>query len=81
MRKAQMLGKSAASNTIKMLKKLYGQPIVGIADVVAWTGYTRQGAYKVIERLEKLGILKPLNSPSGYGQRYIYQEYYELFNN
>lgn len=80
MRKCQKLGKRAAEVSIEVVRKLYGLPIVGIADIVEWTGYSRPGAYSVIERLVKLGILVPLKDEETYGQKYIYKAYVEIFN-
>ncbi|HEX5797797.1 MAG TPA: hypothetical protein VFX79_00430, partial [Candidatus Saccharimonadales bacterium] len=54
------------------------QPIVSVSDIQAWTGFSRQGSYNAIERLESLGILEPLKSAT-YGQKYIYKEYYDIF--
>ena len=59
--------------------KLFGQPIIGVSEMIKWTGYTAPGAYKVIERLKDLNILEPLGD-SEYGQKYIYADYYELFD-
>ena len=44
-----------------------------------WTGFTPQGAYNVIERLTDLEILEPLGD-ADYGQKYIYADYYEIFD-
>lgn len=77
--KAQQLGKQSASLTIDLIRKLFGQPIVGVAEIMKWTKYTSQGAYNVIERLVSLGILEPLGSVD-YGQKYVYADYYELFD-
>ncbi|HSW91665.1 MAG TPA: Fic family protein [Candidatus Saccharimonadales bacterium] len=79
MRKAQGLGKVAAPTTVAVLRKLYGLPTVGIADIVQWTGFSRQGAYNVIERLVGLGILVPRNENGKYGQKYVYKQYLDLF--
>ena len=80
MRKCQKLGKRAAEVSIEVMRKLYGLPIVGIADIVEWTGYSRPGAYSVIERLVDLGILVPLKDEETYGQKYVYKAYVEIFN-
>lgn len=79
MRKVQGLGKVAAPTAIEVLRKLYGLPTVGIADIVKWTGFTRQGAYKVIERLIDLGILVPRDQNEKYGQKFVYKRYVNLF--
>lgn len=82
MRKVQQLGKPAAATGVEVLKKLYAQPIVSVGDITDWTKYTRQGSYKVIDRLIGLDILRPLplKSASKYAQKYIYWEYFNLFS-
>lgn len=77
--KIQKLGKKSADSTLEIIRKLFGQPIVGVAEIAKWTGFSLQGAYKVIERLRKLKILEPLGD-SNYGQKYIYADYYEIFD-
>lgn len=77
--KMQKLGAKSAASTLDIVRKLFGQPIVGVAEIIKWTGFTAPGAYKVIERLEMLGILEPLGDAI-YGQKYIYADYYELFD-
>lgn len=77
--KMQTLGKKSAASTLDVIRKLFGQPIIGVAEMMKWTGFTKQGAYNVIERLIKLGVLEPLG-PAEYGQKYIYADYYEIFD-
>lgn len=77
--KVQELGAQTASITSKVVRHLFGQPIVGVAEVVKWSGYSRQGAYNMIERLMELKILEPFGD-ANYGQKYIYADYYELFD-
>lgn len=77
--KVQKLGKKSAESTLEIIRKLFGQPIVGIAEIVAWTGFSPQGAYKVIERLKKLNILESLGD-ANYAQKYVYADYYEIFD-
>ncbi len=79
MRKAHALGKVSAATTVEVLRNLYRLPTVGVADIVSWTKFTRPGAYKVIERLEKLKILEPLKEPDTYGQKYVYRRYVDIF--
>lgn len=79
MRKVQQLGRASAPMTVEVLRNLYRLPTVGIADVVKWTGYTRQGAYKVIERLVEMEILFPTKDEDTYGQKYTYRDYVGLF--
>ena len=77
--KMQKLGKKSAESTLEIVRKLFGQPIVGVAEIIKWTGFTPQGAYNVIERLKALKILEPLGD-ADYGQKYIYADYYEIFD-
>lgn len=77
--KVQTLGKKSAESTFPIIRKLFSQPIIGVAEIVKWTGFSPQGSYKVIERLVKLGILESLGN-ADYGQKYIYADYYELFD-
>lgn len=79
MRKIQQLGKAAAPKTLAMLRLLYRMPTVGVADVIRETGYSRQGAYNMIERLIDMDILVPTKSDSEYGQKYAYKDYLDLF--
>lgn len=77
--KMQKLGKKSAESTLEIVRKLFSQPIVGVAEIIKWTGFSKQGAYNMIERLLKLGILEPLGD-AVYDQKYIYADYYEIFD-
>ena len=77
--KAQSLGKRSAGLTLDLIRKLFSQPIVGIAEIMKWTGYSAQGSYNVIDRLVEIGILEPLGS-ADYAQKYVYADYYEIFD-
>lgn len=77
--KMQKLGKKSAESTLEIVRKLFSQPIVGVAEIIKWTGFTAPGAYNVIERLKDLKILEPLDD-ADYGQKYVYAGYYEIFD-
>lgn len=77
--KVQQLGKVAAPKTLDMLKLLYRMPVIGVADVIKETGYSRQGAYNMIERLMKMKILYACDDTAEYGQKYEYRDYLNLF--
>jgi len=79
MRKVQALGKVSTPSTMKVLRNLYSLPTIGVADIVKWTGFTRPGAYKVIERLIELEILKSRTDKVKYGQKFDYDRYTSLF--
>jgi Fic family protein len=77
--KMQKLGKKSAASTLEIVRNLFSQPIIGVAEIMKWTKFTAPGAYNVIERLKNLGILEPLGD-ADYDQKYIYADYYEIFD-
>lgn len=79
--KIQKLGKRASESATMVMTKLYGQPIVNVATVQEWTGFTRKGAMTVIERFMQMGILSQKDKDIKYGQSYVYQEYLEIYTN
>ena len=79
MRKVQKLGKATAPKTLDMIRFLYKMPTVGIADVVNQTRYSRPSAYKLIDRLVDMNILYPADENDGYGKKYTYKDYVEVF--
>jgi len=80
MEKVQGLGKRASESAMKVLPKLYGQPIVNVSLIQEWTGFTRAGAQTVIDRFIELGILSRKDKDKKYGQSYIYKKYVGLFS-
>jgi Fic family protein len=79
MAKVQKLGKRAAESAASLLPKLYGQPVVNVALVRKWTGFTRAGAQIVINRFIDMGILSPKDQDKKYGQSYMYKKYVDIF--
>jgi Fic family protein len=81
MQKVYTLGKTASKSTMEILENLYRMPVVGIAEIVKWTGFSRNGGYKAIDRLVEMQILKPMiEGDSVYAQKWIYSDYIALFN-
>lgn len=78
--RVQSQGKRSAETMIKILPRLYSQPIVNVKNIQNWTGYTRDGSYKVVQRLVDLGILTPRSQDSPYDQSYAYNDYIDLFS-
>ncbi len=76
----QTLGKRASESATLVLPKLYEQPIVNVATVQKWTGFSRVGAQSVINRFIKLGILIQKDMLNKYGQSYIYKKYVDIFS-
>ncbi len=79
MRKTQSLGKRASESAVGVLPKLYQQPIVNVATIQKWTGFSRVGAQTTINRFIDMGILIPKDKDKKYGQSYIYKKYIDLF--
>ena len=76
----QSLGKRASESAVQVLPRLYGQPIVNVATIQEWTGFTtRAGAQIVIDRFIEKGILTPKDKDKRYGQSYVYKKYLDIF--
>ena len=80
MKKVHLLNQASSQSTMKVLLELYAMPIVGVADIIKQTGFSQGGAYKLIERMEKMGILYPTKRGEGvYGQKWRYRDYLDVF--
>lgn len=79
MKKIQTLGKTAAASAIEILMQLYKLPVVNVSIIEEWTGFTRQGASKVIHRFIDLGILEQKDENQIYGRSFMYRRYLEIF--
>jgi len=79
MSKVQALGKRASESAVRVLPRLYGQPIINVSTIQKWTGFTRNGAQTVINRFVEQGILSPKDKDKKYGQSYVYKEYLDIF--
>ena len=77
--KLQMLGKRAFESAVKVLQRLYAQPIVNTAVIREWTGFTYKGAQAVINRFVDIGILTLKPQDKNYSQIYIYKDYLDIF--
>lgn len=80
MKKIHSLGKTAADSAIAVMPELFKLPIVNVAVIQKWTGFTRQGAQKVIDRFVDLGILEQKDETKTYGRSFIYRRYVDIFN-
>ncbi len=81
MLKIQSLNKRSSESAARVLPELYRLPIVNVARVKEWTGFTRAGAQNVIDRFIDLGILHDRDLKRTYDKSYIYKEYVDIFNN
>lgn len=77
--KIQKLGTRAAESATLFLPRLYAQPIVNVSVVQKWTGFTRAGAQRVIDRFVDLKILVTKDQDKKYGQSYKFKEYLNIF--
>ena len=77
--KIQSFGKRAAESAVLVLPKLYASPIVNVAVIREWTGFSAPWAQRVIDRFIEAGILIPKDKDKKYGQSYVYEEYLKLF--
>jgi Fic family protein len=79
MNKIHKLGKTSAQNAVEVLRNLYKQPIIDTATMQKWTGFTRAGAQKMIDRFIQLEILFLRDPQKTYGRTYEYRAYLSLF--
>jgi Fic family protein len=80
MRNIQSLGKKSSKNAVEILYQLFKLPIVNVANIQKWTGFTRQGAQKVIDRFVDLKILELKDENKNYGRSFHYKRYIDIFN-
>lgn len=80
MAKLQKLGKRAFESAAIVMPRLYAHPIVNMALMQKWTGFTRSGAQRIIDRFIELGVLSKKDADKTYGQSYVYKEYLEIFS-
>jgi Fic family protein len=79
MSKIQALAKRESDSGVLVLRKLYSQPIISTRTVMEWTGFTRAGAQKVIDRFVNLKILDLKDHKETYDRTYIYRRYVDFF--
>lgn len=75
----QGMDKRASKSAIQVLPRLFALPIVDVATIREWTGFTPNGAQKFIDRFANLGILHLRDAEKKYGRSYIYKEYVDIF--
>ncbi|HVM73835.1 MAG TPA: Fic family protein [Candidatus Paceibacterota bacterium] len=79
--KIQSMDKRSSKSAISVLPRLFTQPIVDVATIRKWTGFTANGAQKLIDRYVEQGILQIRDPKKKYGRSYIYREYMNIFYN
>jgi len=81
MAKFQVLAKRESESGVAIIRKLYAQPIIRTRTIMEWTGFTRTGSQKLIDRFVNLEILEPKNEKETYDRSYIYRTYLSIFTN
>ncbi|MDO8508017.1 MAG: Fic family protein [bacterium] len=76
--KIHALGKREAESGILVLRNLFKMPIINSRIVMGWTGFTRAGSIKLIERFVSLGILIERKT-EGKEKVYSYVNYLKAF--
>ncbi len=80
MMKISMMNKTSAESAMKILPRLFAQPIVTVSSMQEWTGFsTRTGAQKLIDRLIEADILEVKDESKKYGRSYVYRTYLDIF--
>ncbi|MFH0846052.1 MAG: Fic/DOC family N-terminal domain-containing protein [Patescibacteria group bacterium] len=77
--KIQALAKRESESGLLVFQKLFETPIVNTKKIMEWTGFTRSGAQRVIDRFVELGIMKPQDEKDNYDRKYIYERYFNAF--
>jgi Fic family protein len=79
MAKIQILAKRESESGMLVLSKLYAHPVVNTRIIMEWTGFSRPGAQKVIDRFVRMDILKAQKVEGSYDQTYAYERYLRVF--
>lgn len=80
MLKIQTLDKRSSVSVTKVLPYLFALPIVKVSTIQNWTGFSRQGAQNIIDKLVEVNILEVKDIEQTYGKSYIYKRYINIFN-
>jgi Fic family protein len=70
---------SRTTNAQKIINFLYNRPLINAGAVVEITGLAQASAYKLINDLERLELLKEITGGKR-GKMYIFENYLNLFN-
>ena len=74
------LNKTSASSAMRVLPKLFAQPVVTVDVIRRWAGFrTRAGAQRLIDHLCAIGILETPDASKKYARTYVYRTYVDIF--
>jgi Fic family protein len=79
MAKIQSLAKRESASGVLILRQLFSSPVVSTRNIMEWTGFSRAGAQKAIDRFVRLGILEPKDQDGKYDRSYFYNKYISIF--
>lgn len=77
----QSMDKRSSQSAIKVLPQLFKLPIVDVAIIQKWTGFSRPGSQSLIDRFVDLKILHKRDANKKYRRSYIYRDYVDVFYN
>jgi len=78
--KISTLNKTSSESAMKILPRLFAQPIVTVGIIQKWAKFTtRTGAQKLIDRFIAKGILEIKDETKTYGRTYVYRKYLDIF--
>ncbi|NQV13689.1 MAG: Fic family protein [Parcubacteria group bacterium] len=75
----QSMDKRSSMSAVAVLPKLFSLPIVDVSTVQKWTGFTRNGSQKLVDRFVDLNILYLRDTKKKYNKSYIYKDYVDIF--
>ena len=75
--KIQQTGKRA-QHLLKLMDYLYSNPVINQQTVIAQTQVSKNTAYKLLDELTNLNILKEITGSKG-GRTYMFDDYVKLF--
>jgi Fic family protein len=77
----QSMDKRSSKSAVAVLPQIFALPIVDVSTIQKWTGFTRNGAQKLIDRFVDIGILYLRDANKKYNRSYIYKDYVDIFYN
>lgn len=77
----QSMDKRSSKSAIAVLPRLFELPIIDVSTIQKWTGFSRNGAQKLVDRFVDIGILKLRHVDKKYNKSYIYKDYVDIFYN
>lgn len=78
MAKIQALAKRESESGVLVLSRLFQKPLVTATTIMKWTGFSRAGALRLLDRFVGLGILE-IQPTKGQEKSFIYRRYVNVF--